>query len=97
MKFYIDDDYKIHLTNPDNIYEETEYDGDYFDNKCDEFIEGFRFVPRGRTWIRWDQVEFKGQMIAPWRDYVLLEHIQAEYLEKRFNDATNALSLLGVL
>jgi hypothetical protein len=96
MVFYIDNDYKIHLTNPDNIYEEVTYDGDFFNDKCDEFIEGFRFVPYGHTWVRWDQVEFPGQMISPWIDAVYLDHIQAEYVSKQFKDAVNALSLLGI-
>lgn len=96
MIFYIDNDYKIHLTNPENLYEEISYDGDFFDGKCNEFIEGFRYVPQGRTWIRWDQVEFPGEMVAPWVDYVYLEHVQSEYMTKQLNDTINALSLLGI-
>lgn len=97
MTFYIDNEYKIHLTNPNNIYEEVNYDGDFFDNKCDEFIEGFRFVPEGRTWIRWDQEKFSGIMIAPHTDIIHLENIQAQYVQEQFNDAVAALSLLGIL
>lgn len=96
MTFYIDDDYKIHLTNPDNTYEEVSYDGDFFDDKCNEFIEGFRFVPEGRTWTRWDQEEFPGIMIAPHTNIIYLDQAQARYIKEQLDDAVAAFSLLGI-
>lgn len=54
---------------------------DYFDGKCNAFIEGYRFVPEGQTWTREDGVVFTGEMIAPFKDYVYLEMIQALYEE----------------
>lgn len=54
---------------------------DFFDGKCDTFIEGYRFVPAGETWKREDGVTFTGEMIAPWKDYALLETAQSLYEE----------------
>ena len=52
---------------------------DVFDNKCDAYIEGYRFVPSGKTWVREDGVEFAGEMIAPWKPWDGLEEAQREY------------------
>jgi hypothetical protein len=97
MVFYIDDDYKIHLTNPDNTYEKIESDIDFFEGKCEQFIEGFRFVPKGRTWVRWDQEEFPGEMISPWTDIMYLDRAQAEYVQNQLDDAIAAFGLLGIV
>lgn len=52
-----------------------------FDGKCDTFIEGHRFVPEDKIWEREDGVVFHGEMIAPWKDYGLLETAQSLYEE----------------
>lgn len=39
MKIYVDSKKHCHKTNPDNSYVEVETD--FFDGKCDAFIEGF--------------------------------------------------------
>ena len=52
---------------------------DYFDGKCDAYIEGYRFIPKGETWTRSDGLVFHGEMIAPWKPYPELEAAQAEY------------------
>lgn len=51
----------------------------FFDNKCQTFIEGYRFVPIGESWTREDGVVFTGEMIAPWRPYSELDTAQREY------------------
>lgn len=79
MKIYIDNDFKCHSSNPDNAY--MEIDTDFFNNKCTRFIEGFRYVPYGENWMRSDGAIFKGEMIAPWRNYEILEEAQAQYGE----------------
>lgn len=73
MKVYIDYDYKCHLTN-DGTMQEVE--SEFFDNRCKEFIEGYRFVPEGQTWTRADGAKFIGEMITPWRRYDILETAQ---------------------
>ena len=77
MKIYIDSDFKCHTTNPDGMY--TAVETDFFDGKCDAYIEGYRFVPAGETWTRPDGVAFTGEMIAPWKDWRELDAAQREY------------------
>lgn len=40
---YIDNEFMCHTINPDNIFKEIETD--FFNDKCETFIEGYRFVP----------------------------------------------------
>ena len=73
---YLDSDFKCHvIDNGTMISVET----DFFDNKCDTFIEGYRFVPAGESWIRKDGVEFHGEMVAPHVDYTILAAYQQQY------------------
>ena len=76
MTIYIDSDYKCHVVN-DGIM--TEIQTNFFNGKCDAFIEGYRFVPNGESWTRYDGVVFHGEMIAPWKDYAELDATQREY------------------
>lgn len=64
MTIYIDNDYKCYVSAADGrrAIETNEFDG-----KCDEWIESFRFVPAGETWVREDGETFTN-MIAPWKD-----------------------------
>ena len=62
---YIDSDYCCHVSNEDDMM--TAIETDFFDGKCDAFIEGYRFVPAGESWTREDGVVFTGEMIAPWK------------------------------
>lgn len=77
MKIYIDSDYKCHAANPDGTYREIETD--FFDGKCAAFIEGYRFIPDGESWIRDDGVTFRGEMITPFKPYTELAAAQAQY------------------
>lgn len=54
---------------------------DAFDGKCDAFVEGYRYIPSGESWTRSDGVVFHGEMIAPYKDYALLEMAQSLYEE----------------
>ena len=54
---------------------------DYFDGKCDAFIEGYRFVPAGQRWTKKDGVVFEGEMVSPFKDYTYLEMVQSLYEE----------------
>lgn len=78
MKIYIDNEFKCHLTNDGTM---VEVETNFFDNKCDAFVEGYRYVPAGEIWVREDGVEFKGEMIAPWRNYSILAELQEQYDE----------------
>ena len=74
---YIDDSYKCHLSNPNGMY--TLVETDFFNGKCQAYIEGYRFVPDGETWIRADGVMFQGEMITPWKDWRELDDAQRDY------------------
>lgn len=74
MKIYIDSDYRCHTSYTDEKY--REFDVPFFDDKCTELIEGYRYVPAGEVWTREDGEEFKGEMIAPAVDYTDLDAAQ---------------------
>ena len=80
MQIYIDNDYKCHASPGEGL---TAVETDFFDGKCRQFIEGYRFVPAGCTWVREDGEVFTGEMVAPWRDYALLAELQALYEEEQ--------------
>ena len=73
---YIDSEFKCHISNVGTM---TAVETDFFDGKCDTFLEGYRFVPSGESWTRYDGVEFFGEMIAPWKPYSHLAAAQAQY------------------
>lgn len=98
---YIDNDFKCHTSDPDGLY--TAVETDFFDGKCDAYIEGYRYVPDGETWTREDGVAFRGEMIAPWRDWKGLDEAQKIYEREQYAamaaelaDAKAALEMLGV-
>ena len=65
MKIYIDSDFKCHTANDGTM---RELDVSFFDNTCPEWIESYRYVPAGETWVREDGVMFTGEMVSPWKD-----------------------------
>lgn len=73
---YIDSNFKCHLQNDGAM---TAVEVDFFDNKCDTFVEGYRIVPEGQTWTREDGEVFQGEMITPWKDYQQLASAQKEF------------------
>lgn len=93
MKVYIDSEFKCHTSN-DGIMREVETD--FFNNKCDAFIEGYRFVPDGEKWTRPDGVVFHGEMIAPWKPYSELDDAQQEYDRQHAIEYAEYLRLLGL-
>ena len=90
MKIYIDSECKCHVSDDGTM---REFDISFFDGKCAEFIEGYRCVPEGETWERADGEVFRGEMIAPWKNYTELYIAQLEY---DLADADAALNELGV-
>jgi len=93
---YIDADFCCHTSNPDGVFRAFEVP--FFDGKCDTFIEGYRYVPKGENWTRSDGVVFAGEMIAPAKDYNVLRAVQKEYEKNaaELSDMKAALNLLGV-
>ncbi len=80
MTIYIDSEYKCHVSPGEGL---TAIETDFFDGKCRQYIEGYRFVPTGQVWTREDGQVFEGEMVAPWREYELLAEFQAIYEEEQ--------------
>lgn len=89
MKIFIDDDFRCHTSNPNGEY--REFDVPFFDDKCTELIEGYRYVPAGETWTRNDGEVFKGEMISPAVDYAVLDDAQRDYLLAEYEALINEL------
>ena len=83
MIIYIDKDYKCHTINDGTMIAIEE---EFFDGKCQTFIEGYCLVPVG--------AEYKGEVqsgtnVFPWEDYNILLIAQMEY-ELELAKAQNA-------
>ena len=90
---YLDGDFKCYLENDDTrMAVETEA----FDGKCDEFILGYQYIPKGYTWVREDGEVFTGEMVAPWLDFRPLDEAQRIYDQEQLADMRQALAVLGV-
>ena len=65
MTIYIDSDYKCYVSAAEGrrAIETNEFDG-----KCPEWIESFRFVPAGETWVSPNGEMFRGEMVSPWKN-----------------------------
>ena len=83
MVVYLDAYYRCYVTHGQNrVAVET----DFFDGKCQAYIEGYRFVPDGETWVREDGVMFRGEMITPWKPWEELDDAQREYERQRVSE-----------
>ena len=80
MTIYIDSDFKCHVSAADGL---RAIETDSFDGKCKEWIESYRLVPAGETWVREDGVMFTGEMVSPWKDLSDAYVAQADYLEAK--------------
>ena len=77
MTIYIDNDYKCHVFAAEG---RRAVETELFDGKCPEWIESYRFVPEGETWMRGDGEVFKGEMVTPWKDLGEAYVAQAAYV-----------------
>ena len=93
MTIYIDSDYKCYVSEADG---RRVVETDFFDGKCKVFIEGYRFVPEGEKWVKPNGVFFKGEMIAPWKDYDYLQTAQEAYEQGQDEILTMVESALEV-
>lgn len=97
MKVYIDDEFKCHTQAADGL---TAVETDFFDGMCAAYIEGYRFVPAGKTWTAADGTVFRGEMITPLKPWAELDAAQRAYereqaaaLEAALSDIEEALGL----
>lgn len=86
---YIDNDFKCHVADDGTM---TAVETDYFEGKCDTYIEGYRFVPAGYSWTRPDGVTFQNEMFAPWKDWQELDAAQGSYEREQYQLLINQLS-----
>lgn len=88
MIIYIDNDYKCHAEAAEGL---RAFEVDFFNGKCPTFIEGYRYVPYGETWIREDGEKFKGEMIAPFINYIELKEAQLIYEKEQAEEVARIL------
>ena len=93
MTIYIDSDYKCYVSDAEG---RRAVETNFFDGKCAEWIESYRFVPDGATWMRSDGEVFKGEMITPWKDLSEAYTAQTAYLERQNKQYEAALSEIEV-
>lgn len=80
-KIYLDSSYRCHVTNDGTM---APVETDAFDGYCDEYIEGYRYIPAGATWARPDGVVFTGEMISPATDWAALDAAQRAYEHEQY-------------
>ena len=90
---YIDSDFKCRTVGDGTL---TTVETDFFDGKCDAYIEGYRFVPEGEIWTREDGAVFHGEMAAPWKPWEALDAAQRVYELGLLAQYAEALKTLGV-
>lgn len=93
MTIYIDSDYKCYVS---AVEGRRAVETDFFDGKCSEWIESFRFVPAGETWTRGDGEVFNGEMTAPWKDLSEAYIAQTAYVTAQNAQYEAALSEIEV-
>lgn len=89
MTIYIDDDYRCYVSAAEGrrAIETNEFDG-----KCDEWVESFRFVPAGETWVKRNGEMFRGEMVTPWKDLGEAYAAQTAYVTAQNTQYEAALS-----
>jgi hypothetical protein len=90
MTIFLDEDFKCHAADSGGM---RAMETDMFEGKCQEYIEGYRYVPEGESWTRSDGVIFDGQMTSAWKSYEELATAQAAY-ERGLAEADEALAAI---
>lgn len=100
MTIYIDSNYKCYVSSAEG---RRAIETSFFDGKCDEWIESYRFVPAGETWTRENGEKFTGEMMSPWKPLDEAYAAQTAHLEQllaasqaQVTDMQAALEVLGV-
>ena len=90
MIVYIDNNYNCYASNDGT---RREFETTFFEGKCPKYIEGFKYVPRGETYIDEEGRAFDGEMCIINANHLELQIAQLEY---DLADADAALNELGV-
>ena len=83
---YLDNDFICHI---DNVAGRREINIDDFDDKCNAYIEGGRYIPFGESWTNQDGVVFIGPMVAPVVDINILLMMQKSYEQAKNEDLSD--------
>jgi hypothetical protein len=94
MIIYVDSEFKCHITNDGTM---TPIETDFFDDKCEAFIEGYRFVPTGAEWTRSDGTVFRGEMVSPCKPYSELNAAQRAYEKEQLEQYKVELAELDAI
>ena len=93
MTIYIDNDYKCYVSDAEG---RRAVETDFFDGKCEEWIESYRFVPVGETWVNLNGEMFRGEMVSPWKDLSEAYAAQTAYVTAQNAQYEVALSEIEV-
>ena len=85
MQIYIDADFKCHTAPKEG---RTVLETDFFEGMCAAYIEGYRFVPAGKTWTAADGTVYSGEMITPWKPWAELDAAQRVYEREQVQSLT---------
>ena len=88
MIIYIDDNYRCHAEPAEGL---RAFELPFFEGKCKRFVEGYRYVPQGETWMRDDGEKFTGEMVSPFTDYSELEKAQLIYEKEQAEEIAKIL------
>lgn len=91
MTIYIDSDYKCYVSDAEG---RRAVETDSFNGKCAEWIESFRFVPAGETWVKPNGEMFRGEMVSPWKDLGEAYAAQTVYLKQQTAQYEAALTAI---
>lgn len=89
MTIYIDSVFKCHVSAAEG---RREIETSFFNGKCEEWIESYRFVPEGETWTREDGEVFTGEMVSPWKDLGEAYAAQTAYVTEQNTQYEAALT-----
>ena len=93
MTIYIDSDYKCYVSAAEG---RRAVETDAFNGKCPEWIESFRVVPEGETWVKENGEMFRGEMVSPWKDLGEAYAAQTAYVTAQNAQYEAALSEIEV-
>lgn len=91
MTIYIDSDYKCYVSASDG---RRAIEVNDFNGKCPEWIESYRFVPEGETWVKENGEMFRGEMVSPWKDLSEAYAAQAAYVAAQNTQYEAALTAI---
>ena len=79
---YVDSEFKCHVANDGTM---TAVETDFFDGKCDAFVEGYIYNDSNGC-----------VQIYPWKPYSELDKAQREHERRLLAEYAEALSVVGV-